>query len=142
MSADLRIGDREREAAVDALGEHYAAGRLSKDEYDERAETAWSARTQRDLTAPFADLPGPQPSGAEPPRAPSSTARSSRGRGARARWPMPLPVAVIALLVVLAATDVIPWFVAAIVGWFCWMGLARARWHCSPRRPRDLRRGW
>ena len=33
---ELRIGDAEREAAVTALGEHYAAGRLTKDEYDER----------------------------------------------------------------------------------------------------------
>ena len=31
----LRIGDAEREAAAQALGEHYAVGRLTRDEYDE-----------------------------------------------------------------------------------------------------------
>ena len=35
---ELRIGDDDREAAVTALGEHYAAGRLTKEEYDERAD--------------------------------------------------------------------------------------------------------
>lgn len=53
----VRIGDAERDAAVAALGEHYAAGRLTKDEYDERAAQAWTARFQRDLDPIFTDLP-------------------------------------------------------------------------------------
>jgi len=57
---ELRIGDAEREAAVSALGEHYAAGRLSKQEYDERADRALAARTQMELFPLFADLPRPQ----------------------------------------------------------------------------------
>ena len=35
---ELRIGDAEREATISALGEHYAAGRLTKEEYDERSD--------------------------------------------------------------------------------------------------------
>ncbi len=31
MSGELRIGDTEREAAVAALSEHFAAGRLNKE---------------------------------------------------------------------------------------------------------------
>ena len=66
---ELRIGDDDREAAVTALGEHYAAGRLTKDEYDERAERAWEARTMSALTPLFADLPRPQaPARATPPQ--------------------------------------------------------------------------
>ena len=46
---ELRIGDAEREAAVTALGEHYAAGRLTKEEYDERADAGLGGpdRTRR-----------------------------------------------------------------------------------------------
>jgi hypothetical protein len=56
---ELRIGDTEREAAVAALGDHYAAGRLSKEEYDERAARAWEARTRSALWPLFSDLPRP-----------------------------------------------------------------------------------
>ena len=55
--SQLRIGDMEREAAVTALGEHYATGRLSKEEYDERATVAYEARTLAALQPLFADLP-------------------------------------------------------------------------------------
>ena len=55
----FRIGDRDREAAVQALGEHYATGRLDKAEYDERTDRAWAARTDRDITPLFTDLPAP-----------------------------------------------------------------------------------
>ena len=54
----LRIGDAERDQAVSALGEHFAAGRLNRDEYDERAELALQARFRDDLARLFADLPG------------------------------------------------------------------------------------
>ncbi len=56
-SHPLRIGDAERDTAVSALGEHYAAGRLTKDEYDERADDVSAARFDADLTPLFADLP-------------------------------------------------------------------------------------
>ncbi|MET0520955.1 MAG: DUF1707 domain-containing protein, partial [Jiangellaceae bacterium] len=57
MSAQLRIGDAERDNAAQALGEHYATGRISKEEYEERSEQVWAARFQADLEPLFADLP-------------------------------------------------------------------------------------
>lgn len=54
---DLRIGDAEREAAVTALREHYAQGRLTHEELDDRIERTLSARTGRDLALTAADLP-------------------------------------------------------------------------------------
>ncbi|HET6654372.1 MAG TPA: DUF1707 domain-containing protein [Nocardioides sp.] len=63
---ELRISDEEREAAVASLGEHYAAGRLTKDEYDERASVAFKARTASALRPLFVDLPGPHPFAATP----------------------------------------------------------------------------
>ncbi|WP_199521247.1 DUF1707 SHOCT-like domain-containing protein [Jiangella anatolica] len=59
MSGPLRVGDTERDAAVAALGEHFAAGRLTKDEFDERSARAWAARFGGDLDELFTDLPQP-----------------------------------------------------------------------------------
>ena len=63
---EMRIGDAEREAAVQALGEHFAAGRLTKDEFDERSASAYAARTASALRPLFVDLPGPHPFAAAP----------------------------------------------------------------------------
>lgn len=54
---DLRIGDAERETTADSLREHYAQGRLSLEEFNERLSAAFSAVTQRDLDELTADLP-------------------------------------------------------------------------------------
>jgi hypothetical protein len=43
----LRIGDADRDRAVAALGDHFAAGRLTADEFDDRSSRAWQARTGR-----------------------------------------------------------------------------------------------
>lgn len=56
-AAWLRIGDAEREAAVDALNRHFAEGRLTSLEHDERTSLALEARTRADLDKLFADLP-------------------------------------------------------------------------------------
>ena len=60
---DLRIGDAERDRAIADLGEHFAAGRLTKEEFDERSDLALQARRQIELAPLFADLPGMTPAG-------------------------------------------------------------------------------
>jgi hypothetical protein len=54
----LRIGDAERDAAATDLGEHYAAGRLTLDELNERLDAVFSSKTLGQLTQVMADLPG------------------------------------------------------------------------------------
>ena len=44
-----------------ALGEHMSIGRLTVDEYGERAAHVAAAKTRQDLFAPFGDLPEPWP---------------------------------------------------------------------------------
>jgi len=56
---DLRVGDAEREAAIEKLGEHLSNGYIDLDEYNERSGNATTARTGEDLDQLFADLPGP-----------------------------------------------------------------------------------
>lgn len=54
---DLRIGDAEREQTMASLREHFAQGRLTHEELDERLDRALAARTARDLSTVTADLP-------------------------------------------------------------------------------------
>ena len=54
----VRIGDAERDEALNRLGDHFAAGRLTREEFDERSETAMGARFDSDLEPLFRDLPG------------------------------------------------------------------------------------
>lgn len=56
-SDSLRIGDAERDAAIAALSRHYADGRLTQAEHEERMALALQARTGADLRVLFADLP-------------------------------------------------------------------------------------
>ncbi|MFC7649612.1 DUF1707 domain-containing protein [Streptosporangium lutulentum] len=74
---DLRIGDAEREAVMTALREHYAQGRLTHEELDERLELALSSRTGRELALVGADLPDLYGSHPEDPE----DAEDFRGRG-------------------------------------------------------------
>ncbi|MFD0885743.1 DUF1707 domain-containing protein [Streptosporangium algeriense] len=53
----LRIGDAERDAAMESLREHYAQGRLTHEEFEERLDVVLTARTGSDLARAGADLP-------------------------------------------------------------------------------------
>ena len=59
--SNLRIGDAERNSAMDALGEHLSSGRIDLDEFGTRSAMVSQARTVADLRAQFTDLPAPHP---------------------------------------------------------------------------------
>jgi len=64
---DLRIGDAEREAAAASLREHYAVGRLTLEEFDQRLDAVFRATTQSQLRSITRDLPhAPAPAPAAP----------------------------------------------------------------------------
>jgi hypothetical protein len=54
----MRAADTDRERAVGFLSGAYTEGRLTKEEYDDRLETALSARTYSELDTLVSDLPG------------------------------------------------------------------------------------
>jgi hypothetical protein len=131
---ELRIGDEEREAAVSALGEHYAAGRLTKEEYDERAARAFEARTHSQLLPLFADLPRP----AAAPGAGRTTGRTTgRVPGPDARrghpgwWAGTWMVPVLAIVVGLVILTHLPLFLLIVVAWLVLARMGRhwARGH-------------
>jgi hypothetical protein len=55
---NIRASDVDRDKTVTLLREHLAAGRLTSEEFDERLESALSAKTLGDLDRLMADLPG------------------------------------------------------------------------------------
>jgi hypothetical protein len=125
----LRIGDAEREEACRALGEHFAAGRLTRAEFDERTTTAWAARTRAELGPLFADLPAPHADGFARP-APSGAAEAPQPRR---RFPWLLWI--VALIVLTAVTDV-PLILLAVGLWLL------LSWVRDWGRPRRAPRSW
>ncbi|WP_181782209.1 DUF1707 SHOCT-like domain-containing protein [Pseudonocardia pini] len=55
---DLRVSHAERERVSTLLSQHFAEGRLTVDEYGQRAEAASVAVTRADLNRLLLDLPG------------------------------------------------------------------------------------
>lgn len=67
---EMRIGDHERDEAVELLQEHMSSGRLTSDEFNERMSKALEAKTGSDLAVLFTDLPGRRPGQPQAPAAP------------------------------------------------------------------------
>lgn len=60
-SENLRLSDDERLHALNALGEHYATGRIDMSEFEELSGRAADARRVRELDDLFTGLPGGVP---------------------------------------------------------------------------------
>ena len=54
---NVRVGDADREAIAAQLREHYADGRLTLEELNERLDQAFAAKTRADLNSVMRDLP-------------------------------------------------------------------------------------
>ncbi len=121
-----RIGDAEREGAAWALGEHYSAGRITHEEFEERAAVAWQARSHSQLAPLFRDLPlphgraAPTSSGDSRPGAQAS----AHGRHGRRVPFMPLLFLFIGLWVLFDSP--LPALALVILGLWLW-NAARAR---------------
>jgi hypothetical protein len=54
---NVRVGDADREAVAAQLREHYADGRLTLEELNERIDQTFAAKTKADLNTVMLDLP-------------------------------------------------------------------------------------
>ncbi len=149
---DLRLSDAERDEAARLLGEHYAAGRLTPTEHDERTGAAFAARTRGELPPLFADLPGGSPWSPPPSPRPTGAAAdprawaAARAGGYAVRRPTPprsgvpwlLKVLAALLLAVLVLTH-LPWILVGLLVFFVLTRGARRR-ACAPGHPPMLRR--
>ena len=74
---NVRVGDADREAVAAQLRDHYADGRLTLDELNERLDQTFAAKTTADLTTVMRDLP----------YAPRTTAGLPSGSYGNTSWP-------------------------------------------------------
>ncbi|MBD0747529.1 DUF1707 domain-containing protein [Streptomyces sp. CBMA152] len=80
----MRASDAERERVAEALREAVAEGRLDMEEFEERLEAAYKARTHGELAPLVRDLPAPGGSGAA---APVSLHKPSGEGSVEVDWP-------------------------------------------------------
>lgn len=134
----LRIGDRERNEAAQLLGDHFAEGRLTREEYDERCTHALAARTAAELLPLFHDLPGPRPDALLPVPLFTAVPRPVRAKP-RSRLPF-LPV--VLLLIGLAVLLQAPWVLLIGIGvWLLLRNVCGRSGHASGNR-RPARGSW
>jgi hypothetical protein len=103
---DLRVSDAERGSIGEALGRHYADGRLDQAEFNERLDRAMKAKTRADLSGLLTDLP-------------RLDVEAAPVRPPRRRWPV-VGLVLLAAFVVSATswaffTPHVPWLLIAIV---------------------------
>ncbi len=137
MDDRIRVSDADRDRIAARLRDHFAEGRLTQEELDERISAALSAKTFGDLRRVMVDLPEPEP---VPARAAPNPQRAGPPWVAYRHGPRILPLVMFALL----AAVLIPgggwlflklmlafWLVSCLVG-----ALAAGRYY------RRIRRGW
>jgi hypothetical protein len=98
-AAEMRASDADRDAVLSELSEHFQAGRLTAEEFDERAGQALAARTYGELRNLLRDLPAAR-------SGPQAPATSSAAPPQRPSWPALLPVAVLAGIGIAVALSV------------------------------------
>jgi hypothetical protein len=89
--SEIRVGDAEREQALQALGDHMSAGRLDIDEYGDRTARVAASKTRGDIVEVFRDLPEPKPRFGPPVKAAPAVPREpatapAQGRPGVDRW--------------------------------------------------------
>jgi Domain of unknown function (DUF1707) len=137
MDDRIRVSDADRDRVTVQLRDHFAAGRITPGELDERLSAALNAKTFGDLRRIMADLPGPVPalvSTASPPL------RATPAWAVRRRHPPFPPLILLVFLAVLlipgtgwllaAFVNVILlfWLMTFVVGAVAF-GRSRRRWH-------------
>jgi hypothetical protein len=159
MASDARIraSDADRDRTVAALREHLAAGRLTTEEFDERLDKAYAAKTLGELDGLMADLPRTD-LGTPPDASLHRAASGSVGTGPRrfspawrAAWGSWLGISLVFFAI---------WLVSGASGglWFLWVpallgAVLLARWitgaparserrSARPRRNHKERGGW
>jgi hypothetical protein len=134
---DLRISDAERAEVVDLLSTHYEDGRLDQAEFDQRLDQAMNARTYKDLSGLFTDLPLTTGSGASAgsggpgvPGVPGVPGRRGPGRfGARNHR------ALLLVLIIVIAAVAGHALVSSLTPW-AWIGLAAVIVLLATRSPK------
>jgi DUF1707 SHOCT-like domain len=125
VDANIRASDADRDRAAAALREHLAAGRLTVEEFGDRLERAFAARTLGDLEELMADLPAgdldllDQAASPRPAPGPGEQPLDELGPAWRAIWRPWLVITVFFFVL---------WLVSGAAGgaWFVYLSLIAA----------------
>jgi Domain of unknown function (DUF1707) len=145
----MRASDADRERTASLLREHHAEGRLTAEEFNDRLDQAFTAKTIGELDALLADLPGidlyrlpaagirPAPPGALRPRS-AHAGVGRRGQGAVT----PQRVAAWAAWAAISSLLFVAWLGLGVLSggaaWFPWFLLVVIPWGWAiSRRPPD-----
>lgn len=136
----IRTSEAERDRAIASLSNHFALGRLSLDELNQRVDRALQAKTRNQLGTLLLDLP--VESAAPPQPAIRSDVTHSNDPLQRTAW-APWAFTAITCLVIWVATSLAEG--AALYFWPAWVigpwGAAAAARSLRHDRSADLRRG-
>lgn len=135
MDDSIRVSDADRDRVTAQLRDHFAAGRITPGELDERLSAALNAKTFGDLRPLMADLPEPVPA---PPRAAHPRPAGPPPWVAHRRGPRLMPLLMLVALVALVAPAgggwlvlglfkvvLMVWLVGCLVGAFALAGWRR-----------------
>ena len=140
MDDHIRISDADRERVTARLREHFAEGRLSSEELDERITATLNAKTFGELRGVMADLPDPD---LVPPRAGSMPPLGVPPRVVVHRGPRLLPllfIAFIAAVVLPGAGFVFVAFLKVVL--LIWLATMVLGIFAAARFRRHARRYW
>jgi hypothetical protein len=123
----LRVADTEREAVAGVLREQHLQGRLTSDEFQERLDQCFAAKTYGELDALVADFPGGE-------------GRSGLARGWR-WWPRPFVLAPLVVIAIAASGGHLFWLAFPLIFFLVvrpmlWRSTGfrgRGVWACGPR---------
>jgi len=94
----IRASDADRETALGLLRDHWLAGRLTLDEYEDRCDEAGGGRFLADLERALRELPYPLPEHAPPePAAPAAPPAPAPGPDLEARAVLALTLGILSL---------------------------------------------
>jgi Domain of unknown function (DUF1707) len=109
----IRVSDAERDQAIAELSEHFQAGRLTQEEFEDRSGRALRARTGSDLGELFADLP---PRGTTP--APQAGGQAAEpGLACRLREMSLARAIILGVIVTIVAANLLAGVSRTGVGW-------------------------
>ena len=146
----MRASDADRERTSSLLREHHAQGRLTAEEFNDRLDRAFEAKTLGELDALLADLPGidlyrlpaagirPAPPGAVRPRSGrgGGSAVSRRADGTVSPQRVAAWAAWATISSLLLAVWLVVGFVSGGAAWFPWFLFVVVPWGIAlARRP-------
>ena len=147
---EMRAGDSDRRAVADQLKTALDEGRLDLNEYDERIQKTYAAKTYGDLDGLLDDLPGTIPvsrSQVQPAEPPAALAVSPARPGGRevAQWVGPYAGVILVCVLIWLVTSISAGHLTYF--WPVWMLIplilgffGQWRGHVEARGTRDARR--